>query len=144
MAVVDRMVAPFSAQARLRVGLRLLERGKPGKGLRHLARAARRDCVEAQYRVGRCYLEGQAVPQSRTEAMRWLEQAARRGHAQSQLLVAALYAQGVGFETDATSTFASLFSDDQNAPPISRRRCPGRVVPPSKACRRRRRCSGTS
>jgi TPR repeat protein len=111
------MVAPFSARARLRVGLRLLERGKAGKGLRHMARAARRNCVEAQYRVGRCYLEGQVVPQSRSEAMRWLEQAARRGHAEAQLLMAALYAQGVGYETDAGRTFDSLFSGDETAAP---------------------------
>ena len=117
MTIVDRLAAPFSAQAQLRVGLRLIESGKAGKGLRRLARAARRDCVEAQYRVGRCYLEGQAVPPSRFEAMRWLEQAARRGHAQAQLLVAALYAQGIGYDTDASRTIATLFADGANADP---------------------------
>lgn len=115
--VFDRLAAPFSARARLRVGLRLVARGKGGKGLRHMARAARRNCVEAQFSVGRCYLEGQAVPQSRTEAMRWLEQAAQGGHAQAQLLTAALFAQGVGCETEAGRTIARLFSDDANTSP---------------------------
>src|SRR5262245_13237732 len=117
LTFVDRLAAPFSAHARLRVGLHLIERGKAGKGLRHMARAARRQCMEAQYRLGRCYLEGRAVPPSRIEAMRWLEQAAQRGHAQAQFLVAALYAQGVGYETGASSTIASLFADATDVDP---------------------------
>ena len=144
MTIVDRLAAPFSAHARLRVGLHLIERGKAGKGLRHMGRAARRQCVEAQYRLGRCYLEGRAVPPSRIEAMRWLEQAAQRGHAQAQLLMAALCAQGVAFETGASSTIASLFSDGVDADPDYEAALCGPVVPPSKASPRRRRCSGTS
>ena len=115
--IFDRLTAPFSAKAQLRVGLRLIERGKGAKGLRRLGRAARRGCVEAQHRLGRCYLEGRVVPQSRVEAMRWLEQAAHRGHAEAQLLVAALFAQGVGYETEASRTIASLFPDDEDADP---------------------------
>jgi TPR repeat protein len=116
MTILDRLAAPFSAQAQLRVGLRLIERGLGAKGVRHLARAGRRNCVEAQYQVGRCYLEGQAVPQSRAEAMRWLEPAAERGHAQAQLLVAALFVQGAGYET-AGRTIATFFSDGEGAEP---------------------------
>src|SRR5262249_53942980 len=61
--------------------------------------------------------EGRAVPPSRIEAVRWLEQAAQRGHAQAQFLVAALYAQGVGYETGASSTIASLFADATDVDP---------------------------
>src|SRR5262245_32296230 len=107
MTVLDRLAAPFAATAQMRVGLRLIEGGKAGKGFRRLARAARRNCAEAQYRVGRCYLEGQTVPPSRIEAMRWLERAGQRGHARAQLLMAALYTQGVGYDTDASRTIAS-------------------------------------
>jgi len=63
MTVLDRLAAPFSARARLRVGLDLVERGKGAKGFHYLARAAVRGCTEAQYRVARCYLDGKAVPQ---------------------------------------------------------------------------------
>src|SRR5215813_8138356 len=117
MTILWRVAAIFSTGARLRLGLRLIERGAGAKGLRHLARAARRDCLEAHYLLGRCYLEGRAVPHSRTEAMRWLERAAQRGHAQAQFLVAALYAQGVGYETGASSTIASLFADGMDVDP---------------------------
>src|SRR5262245_7683880 len=117
MTVLDRLAAPFSAAAQLRVGLRLIEGGRAGKGFQRLARAARRNCAEAQYRVGRCYLEGQTVPPSRIEAMRWLEQAGQRGHAQAQLLMAALYTQGVGYDTDASRTVASLFGDGEDSAP---------------------------
>jgi hypothetical protein len=99
------------------VGLHLIECGKGAKGLRHVARAARRNCVEAQYRVGYCYLEGRIVPRSPVEAMRWLEQAAQSGHAQAQLLMASLFVQGVGCGADARPTIAGLFAGDEVANP---------------------------
>jgi TPR repeat protein len=117
MTVLDRLAAPFSARARMRAGLDLITRGKGAKGFRHLARAARRGSMEAQYRVGRCYLDGQAVPQSRTEAVRWLERAAQRGHADAQLALAALCAQGVGHEIESGGSVASLFSRNEAAEP---------------------------
>jgi TPR repeat protein len=87
------------------------------KGFHQLSRAARRDCVDAQYRVGRCYLEGRVVPRSRIEALRWLERAAEREHAEAQFLVAALYAQGVGCPTDPSSSVVGLFAPDEGTEP---------------------------
>src|SRR5215468_2288389 len=116
MTIALRVTAIFSTRARLRLGLHLIERGAGVKGLRHLARAARRDCLEAHRLLGRCYLEGRAVPRSRTEAMRWLERAAQGGHAQAQFLMAALHAQGVGYE-GGSSSVAGLFSNNEDGAP---------------------------
>ena len=117
MMVLDRLAAPFSARARMRAGLDLIRRGKGARGFRHLARAARRGSMEAQYRVGRCYLEGQAVPQSRTEAVRWLERAAQRGHTDAQLALAALCTQGAGYEIESAGSIAALFSQNRATEP---------------------------
>lgn len=117
MTLLWRVAAIFSTRAQLRLGLRLIERGAGAKGFRHLARAARRDCLEAHYLLGRCYLEGRVVPHSRTEAMRWLEHAAQGGHAQAQFLVAALYAQGVGYATEGSISVGGLFSNNEDGAP---------------------------
>jgi TPR repeat protein len=117
MTILWQVAAIFSTRARLRLGLRLFERGADAKGFRHLARAARRDCLEAAYLLGRCYLEGRVVPHSRTEATRWLERAAQGDHVGAQSLVAALHAQGVGDATEGSSSFASLFSDTKEGAP---------------------------
>src|SRR5262245_47976065 len=117
MTILWRLAAMFSPRARSRLGLRLIERGAGAKGFRHLARAAKRDYGEAHYLLGRCYLEGRAVPRSRTAAMRWLERAAHGGHAQAQFLVAALYGQGVGCAREGSGSVAGLFSDDEDGVP---------------------------
>ena len=117
MTILWRVAAILSTRARLRLGLRLIERGAGAKGFRHLARAARGDCPDAHYLLGRCYLEGRAVPPSRTEAMRWLERAAQGGHAQAQSLVAALHAQGVGYAREGSSSVAGLFANNEDGAP---------------------------
>ena len=76
MSFVDRLVAPVSTSARARLGIDLLEAGRAAEGFRQLAHAARSGCVEAQYRVGRCYLEGTGVPKATAEAVLWLEREA--------------------------------------------------------------------
>ena len=117
MTIAWRVAAIFSTRARLRLGHYLIEQGAGAKGLRHLARAARRDCLEAHYLLGHCYLEGRVVPRSRTEAMRWLEHAAQGGHAQAQLLMAALHLQGVRYATEASSSAGKLFSNNEDDAP---------------------------
>lgn len=116
MTILWRVAAIFSTHARLRLGLHLMERGADAKGFRHLARAARRDCFDAHYHVGRCYLEGRTVPHSRTQAMHWLERAAQGGHAQAQLLVAALHVQGVRYASEGSGV-AGLFSNNEDSAP---------------------------
>jgi TPR repeat protein len=114
MTILWRVAAIFSTRARLRLSLRLLERGAHAKGFRHLARAGRRQCLDAHYHLGRCYLAGRAVPRSRTEAIRWLERAAQGGHAQAQFLVAALHVQGVGSATEESSSVGRLLANTEH------------------------------
>ena len=60
------------------------------------ARAARAGVVEAEYRIGRCYLEGSGVPTSRSDSLHWLNRAAGQGHIDAQWLVAALHIHEAG------------------------------------------------
>src|SRR5215472_15604452 len=117
MRVFDRLAAPFSAHARMRVGLDLIARGRGAKGFRRLARAAQRNCPPAQYRVGLCYLEGNPVPRSPVEATRWLERAARGGHADAQFLLAGLHVQGSACAADAIDFAASLSARHEGGNP---------------------------
>ena len=55
-----------------------------------LAPLARRGSPEAQLWVARAYLEGRAVPLSRSDAVRWCERAARAGLVEAQTLMASL------------------------------------------------------
>ena len=110
MNFVDRLVAPVSTSARARLGIDLLERGRAAEGFRHLAHAARNGCIEAQYRVGRCYLEGTGVPQATAEAVRWLERAAEAGSLDAQFHLALLYARGVRPPQEATPGAKVLFT----------------------------------
>src|SRR5262249_55909062 len=117
MRMFDRLAAPLSAHARMRVGLDLIARGRGAKGFRHLARAARRNCAPAQYRVGLCYLEGNPVPRSPVEATRWLERAAREGHADAQFTLAVLHVQGSACAADAIDFAGSLFARGEAGTP---------------------------
>ena len=113
MNFVDRLVARVSTSARARLGIDLLECGQAAEGFRHLAHAARNGCIEAQYRVGRCYLEGTGVPQAIAEAVRWLERAAEAGSLDAQFHLALLYARGVRPpQEEATQGAKVLFARD--------------------------------
>ena len=110
MSFVDRLIAPVSPSARARLGIDLLEFGRAAEGFHQLAYAARGGCIEAQYRVGRCYLEGTGVPQATTEAVRWLQRAAEAGSADAQFYLALLYVRGVIIPTQLS---AALFTGDE-------------------------------
>ena len=76
--------------------------------------------AEAEYRVGRCYLEGAGVPVSRTEGARWLERAASQGFIEAQALLATLYLHGLAAEAAGIDdgSAANLFTSNSetNAP----------------------------
>ena len=79
MALLDRLMASMSPAAALRRAVKLTEQGDVKQAFPLLTRAARAGIAEAEYRVGRCYLEGAGVPPSRAEGVRWLERAAEPG-----------------------------------------------------------------
>ena len=75
--------------------MRLTEQGDVKQAFPLLTRAARAGIAEAEYRVGRCYLEGAGVPPSRTEGARWLERAANQGYVEAQAQLATLAIHGL-------------------------------------------------
>ena len=62
---LERVQAVFSPTAALRRGTTLMAAGKTGPAFQLYARAGRTGLAEAEYRVGRCYLDGVGVPPSR-------------------------------------------------------------------------------
>ena len=72
----------------------LTEQGDVKQAFPLLSRAARAGIAEAEYRVGRCYLEGAGVPPSRAEGARWLERAANQGYVEAQAQLATLAIHG--------------------------------------------------
>ena len=130
MSLFRRLAALASPRAQLTEALRLLEAGKGKRALALLARAAEAGLAEAQYRLGRLYLENKVVPFSPVEAARWLIQASEQGHAEAQVTLATLYLQGLAPKTapkaGATDTLfnkasATLAPDFEKALELARR-----------------------
>src|SRR3954447_24534830 len=109
MALLDKVLTPFSASAALRQAIRLTEKGDRRAAFPLLARAARGGLAEAEFRIGRCYLEGAGVPHSRGNGVRWLEKAATQGYVEAQALLATLCLNGLGPESGSEPSAALLF-----------------------------------
>src|ERR1700710_379005 len=118
MAFFDRLISGFSSAASLRRGVRMQEQGNARAAFALLSRAGRANIPEAEFRVGRCYLEGAGVPPSRADGVRWVERAAAKGYVEAQALLATLCLHGMapGF-ADAGSGVGSLFSGQTTAEP---------------------------
>ena len=58
----DGLMARISPSAAMRQAVGLAEQGNLKQAFPLLSRAARAGIAEAEYRVGRCYLEGAGVP----------------------------------------------------------------------------------
>src|SRR5690242_21730752 len=113
MSVFDRLIAGLSPAAALRRALRLTEQGDVKGAFPLLTRAARAGIAEAEYRVGRCYLEGSGVPPSLSEGARWLERAANQGYVEAQAQMAMLSVHGLmaaGASTGSNPTAAATLS----------------------------------
>ena len=95
MALLDKLIGRFSPAAALRRGLRLQEQGDVKAAFLQLSRAARAGIPEAEFRVGRCYLEGAGVPPSKGDGVRWVERAASQGDVEAQALLATLCLHGM-------------------------------------------------
>src|SRR5579862_1123852 len=118
MRLWDFILAPMSATASLRRAVRLTDRGDRKTAFPLLVRAARAGIPEAEFRIGRCYLEGAGVPPSRANGVRWLEKAATRGYVEAQALLATLCLNGMGPEQTGTGPRGTtLFSGPVSAAP---------------------------
>ena len=94
---VTGWVSPASA---LRRAQQLIEEGNRAEAFPLLAKAANAGNAEAEYLVGRAYLEAGGVPRSPTEAARWLEKSAAHGYVAAQSLLGAVYLQGISAPAD--------------------------------------------
>src|ERR1700744_5265544 len=114
MALMDRVMGSLSPSAALRRGVRLTEQGDVKQAFPLLTKAARAGIAEAEFRVGRCYLEGAGVPPSRIEGARGLERAANPGYveAQAQLATLAIYGLLGADAADNAASGASLFASN--------------------------------
>src|ERR1700749_4205978 len=106
MALIDKLTAGFSPASSLRRALKMQEDGDLKGAFPLLSKAARAGIPEAEFRIGRCYLEGAGVPPSRGEGVRWVERAATKGFVEAQALLATLCLHGMAsaaHEAAATS-----------------------------------------
>ena len=116
MGLLDRLPVALSSAAALRRAVRLIDQGNAKQAFPLLSRAARAGIAEAEYRVGRCYLEGVGVPPSRTDGARWLERAANQGYVEAQTQLATLAIHGLTASADAGLS-ARLFAPTEAAAP---------------------------
>jgi hypothetical protein len=117
VAITDRL---FNAtpQMALRRGVRLADQGETKRAFPLLVRAASGGIAEAEFRVGRCYLEGVGVPPSRSQGARWLERAANQGYVEAQALLATLFIHGLAADAgDGHLGAANLFAADTTVAP---------------------------
>jgi uncharacterized protein len=89
------------AAAQVAVGDRRVSQNAHTRAFALFAKAAKAGLPMAQYRLGHCYLMGQGIPASITEAIRWFQRAARSGDPLACLRLAELALQGVGETTDS-------------------------------------------
>ncbi len=75
-AIFSRLSGALPIGSSLRRAERLLQAGDPAKAFAQFGRAAKSGDVEAQFRVGRCYMEATGVPPSVLEAAIWFQRAA--------------------------------------------------------------------
>jgi TPR repeat protein len=93
--ILNSLSGLFSNKSRLDKINALQASGNSAEAFRLLAALAKRGNAEAQYRVGKCYLEADGVPPSRNDAAHWLTLAANGGHLKAQSALAGLYIQGM-------------------------------------------------
>ena len=115
MALLDRLLA-LTPTAALRRAVRLAEQKNFKRAFPLLARAARARIAEAEYRLGRSYLEGAGVPPSRTEGARWLERAAAQGYVEAQAQLATLAIHGLVTQSEDASSTRLFASQEATAP----------------------------
>ena len=109
--LIGRLAGLGSAGGAFKRARRLIEAGKRAEAFPLLAKAAQSGIAEAEYLVGRAYLEAAGVPPSAQEAARWLEKAAERGYVDAQSLLGALYVHGVsGAAEQAAPAGPALFA----------------------------------
>lgn len=95
MGLFSRLIARRSPQARLEHGLRLLKDEDFTEAFAEISAAAQSGLPEAQFRLGRLYLDGTGVPRDLVEGARWTRRAAQAGWNEARFVLATLYLVGL-------------------------------------------------
>mgnify|MGYP000155514359 FL=1 len=74
--------------------------------LDELRKKAEAGDAEAQSSLGVAYYSGNGVPQSFTDAFKWISEAAKQGHAEAQLRLGYMYATGKGVQQNHATAYA--------------------------------------
>ena len=72
--------------------------------VRRVKQAAEQGNLEACYRLGMMYGNGDGVPLDHAAAAEWMSRAAQHGHIEARLTMAWMYANGVGVDQDEERT----------------------------------------
>jgi len=78
------------------------------KGIEQARKKAADGDADAQNTLGEAYQQGQGVPQSHEEAVKWFTLAANQGHAAAQYHLSMYYKAGTGVPRDADKALALL------------------------------------
>ena len=108
--LIEGLRAKLFPGAELRRAFEAAEAGNLHDVFATLAKAARKGDARAEYWVGKAYLEGRGVPQSRTTATQWLHRAADAGQVDAQAVLAALYLTGAS-KAEGSTGGAAMFAD---------------------------------
>ena len=117
MSLLSQLTAGLTASGALRRGIELIDKGDAKRAFPLFTKAARSGLAEAEYRVGRCYIQGVGVPPSKVEGVRWLERAATQNHTEAQSLLATMFIHGMVDRPDSGGTAGVLFASMERSPP---------------------------
>ena len=104
-----------NAQAQLAAGFAFFQQGNPVRAVYWFHAAAAQDLAEAQYNLGRCYLDGYGVAKNHHQAMEYLQKAAARGIQPAKLLLARLMLSGIAANPDHNPPLPAVQPDEKAA-----------------------------
>ncbi|UYH51378.1 sel1 repeat family protein [Candidatus Kirkpatrickella diaphorinae] len=116
MAISPRLNMFVSKPRRLQNAIALLEEDdRAVEGFSRLSALAAEGVVEAQYRVGRAYLEARGTPYQFREGERWLRRAAEVGHTDAQYFLAILHLIGYpkGFDPESEDVYSGVSMEER-------------------------------
>lgn len=102
------------AQAQLAAGFAFFKQGNPVRAAYWFHAAAAQNLPEAEYNLGRCYLDGYGVKKNLHQAMEYLKKAAAGGIQPARLLLARLLLSGIAADPDHKPPLPAIPPDEKN------------------------------
>lgn len=101
------------AQAQLAAGFAFFKQGNPVRAAYWFHAAAAQNMPEAEYNLGRCYLDGYGVDKNHHQAMEYLKKAADKGIQPAKLLLARLLLSGIAADPDHKPPLPAVPPDEK-------------------------------